>query len=99
TAAHGLTGSQVTSIITVLVCVWHMVFVRRTPRWGRWDELPPKGEPPESDPSPDVDANDGTVNGPTAVTDGTPTAVTDGTADVEIGGPSDEHRVGFGVRS
>ena len=64
TAAHGLTGSQVTSIITVLVCVWHMVFVRRTPRWGRWDELPPKGDPPDSDPSPEVDATDGTPRAP-----------------------------------
>src|SRR3954471_3942192 len=36
----GLTGSQVTAIITVLVCLWHLVFVRRTPRWGRWDERP-----------------------------------------------------------
>jgi phosphatidylglycerol:prolipoprotein diacylglycerol transferase len=34
----GLTGSQVTAIITVLVCLWHLGFVRRTPRWGRWDE-------------------------------------------------------------
>ena len=33
----GLTGSQVTAIITVLVCVWHLLFVRRTPRWGNWD--------------------------------------------------------------
>jgi phosphatidylglycerol:prolipoprotein diacylglycerol transferase len=38
TAARGLTGSQVTSIIFVLVCVFHMVFVRKTPRWGRWDQ-------------------------------------------------------------
>jgi prolipoprotein diacylglyceryltransferase len=40
----GLTGSQITSIIVVLVCLWHLIFVRRTPRWGRWDE--PKVEPP-----------------------------------------------------
>ena len=54
-AAHGLTGSQVTSIVTVLVCVWHMVFVRRTPRWGRWDELAPAGgSPPEPGPPDDV---------------------------------------------
>jgi phosphatidylglycerol:prolipoprotein diacylglycerol transferase len=36
----GLTGSQITAIITVLVCLWHLIFVRRTPRWGRWDERP-----------------------------------------------------------
>jgi phosphatidylglycerol:prolipoprotein diacylglycerol transferase len=41
----GLTGSQVTAIITVLVCLWHLVFVRRTPRWGNWDRL--AGEPAE----------------------------------------------------
>ena len=38
----GLTGSQVTAIITVVVCVFHLVLIRRTPKWGRWDELPPK---------------------------------------------------------
>ena len=37
----GLTGSQVTSIIVVLLCLWHLIFVRRTPRWGRWNERPP----------------------------------------------------------
>jgi phosphatidylglycerol:prolipoprotein diacylglycerol transferase len=36
----GLTGSQMTSIIVVALCVWHLAFVRRTPRWGRWDERP-----------------------------------------------------------
>ena len=34
----GLTGSQITSIIVVLLCLWHLLFVRHTPRWGRWDE-------------------------------------------------------------
>jgi prolipoprotein diacylglyceryltransferase len=34
----GLTGSQITAIITVLLCLWHLTFVRRTPRWGQWDE-------------------------------------------------------------
>jgi len=43
----GLTGSQVTAIITVLVCLWHLSFVRHTPRWGRWDERgPEEGEAP-----------------------------------------------------
>ncbi|MDQ1395574.1 MAG: phosphatidylglycerol---prolipoprotein diacylglyceryl transferase [Acidimicrobiaceae bacterium] len=34
----GLTGSQITAIITVLFCLWHLTFVRRSPRWGHWDE-------------------------------------------------------------
>ena len=42
----GLTGSQVTAILTVLVCLWHLIFVRRTPRWGRWDE---RAGPPGDD--------------------------------------------------
>src|SRR5205085_12150209 len=42
----GLTGSQITAIITVLVCLWHLLFVRRTPRWGNWDRpaVEPTGE-------------------------------------------------------
>src|SRR5438067_1440832 len=35
-----LTGSQMTAIVTMAVCLWHLVLVRRTPRWGRWDERP-----------------------------------------------------------
>src|SRR4051812_1581294 len=42
----GLTGSQITAIITVVVCLWHLIFVRKTPRWGRWDE---RSEPPPVD--------------------------------------------------
>jgi phosphatidylglycerol---prolipoprotein diacylglyceryl transferase len=34
----GLTGSQITAVITVAVCVWHLSLVRKTPKWGRWDE-------------------------------------------------------------
>lgn len=33
----GLTGSQITATVTVLVCLWHLAAVRGTPRWGRWD--------------------------------------------------------------
>ena len=33
-----LTGSQITAIITMVLCLWHLATVRRTPRWGRWDE-------------------------------------------------------------
>lgn len=36
----GLTGSQITAIITVLVCVWHLTMVRKTPKWGRWGAAP-----------------------------------------------------------
>lgn len=33
----GLTASQITSIVTVAVCLAWLVFARRTPGWGRWD--------------------------------------------------------------
>ncbi len=36
----GLTGSQWTSIVVVLLCGWALLFYRRTPRFGRWDQLP-----------------------------------------------------------
>ena len=36
----GLTGSQWTALITVLVCVSWLAFVRRPPRWGQWAGLP-----------------------------------------------------------
>jgi len=42
----GMTGSQWTSVVTVLVCLAHIAFVRRTPRWGRWDERGPRPEAP-----------------------------------------------------
>lgn len=47
----GLTGSQMTAIVTIAVCVWHLAFVRRTPRWGRWDAdlWPPTMAAPEPD--------------------------------------------------
>jgi phosphatidylglycerol---prolipoprotein diacylglyceryl transferase len=49
----GLTGSQWTSVFFLMLCLWHVIFVRRTPRWGRWDERP---EPPPSvDGQPDVE--------------------------------------------
>jgi phosphatidylglycerol:prolipoprotein diacylglycerol transferase len=40
----GLTGSQITAIVLVAVCGFWLLFGRRTPRWGRWDE-PAGGEP------------------------------------------------------
>ena len=45
-----LTGSQITAIVTILVAGWHLLFVRRSPRWGHWEE--PVGDVPE----PDVEA-------------------------------------------
>lgn len=36
----GLTGSQVTALVTVAVSLSWMLLARRTPRWGRWDERP-----------------------------------------------------------
>jgi phosphatidylglycerol---prolipoprotein diacylglyceryl transferase len=52
----GLTGSQITAVVTVLVCVWHLAMVRRTPRWGRWDE----GHD-EEDTEEDTESHDGEV--------------------------------------
>lgn len=34
----GLTGSQITAVIAVLVCGGWLLFGRRTPGWGRWGE-------------------------------------------------------------
>ena len=36
----GLTGSQWTALATLLVTVSWLVFVKRTPKWGRWDQAP-----------------------------------------------------------
>jgi hypothetical protein len=36
----GLTGSQITSTITILLCLAWLAFVRRPPRWGHWGDLP-----------------------------------------------------------
>ncbi len=33
----GLTASQWTALVTVVVCSYMLVVLRRTPRWGRWD--------------------------------------------------------------
>ena len=35
----GLTGSQITAIVTLAVCGAWLLLGRRTPRWGRWDEV------------------------------------------------------------
>jgi phosphatidylglycerol:prolipoprotein diacylglycerol transferase len=36
----GLTGSQWTAVLAVVVCGAWLLFRRRTPGWGRWNELP-----------------------------------------------------------
>jgi phosphatidylglycerol:prolipoprotein diacylglycerol transferase len=36
----GLTASQWTAIATVTLCLYTLTVLRRTPRWGRWDESP-----------------------------------------------------------
>lgn len=33
----GLTGSQITAIITASLCLLMLFLIRRTPKWGRWD--------------------------------------------------------------
>jgi phosphatidylglycerol:prolipoprotein diacylglycerol transferase len=42
----GLTGSQWTAIVTVAICLAALALLRRTPRWGRWDELAGDRSPP-----------------------------------------------------
>lgn len=36
----GLTGSQWTAVVTVGLCLFTLVVLRRTPRWGHWDDRP-----------------------------------------------------------
>ncbi len=36
----GLTASQWTAITTACLCVYVLAVLRRTPKWGRWDEMP-----------------------------------------------------------
>ena len=38
THGTGLTGSQWTAVVTMLVCAAWLIFGRRTPGWGRWNE-------------------------------------------------------------
>jgi phosphatidylglycerol:prolipoprotein diacylglycerol transferase len=42
----GLTGSQWSSLLVVLVSVVWLAFRRRTPGWGRWDGAPTMAAPP-----------------------------------------------------
>ena len=45
----GLTGSQMTAIVAMTVCFGWLLFVRRTPRWGRWDRRDDEESRPEGD--------------------------------------------------
>jgi phosphatidylglycerol:prolipoprotein diacylglycerol transferase len=48
THGTGLTGSQWTSVATTLLCTAWLLFVRKTPRWGRWSDRtddPPRLSP------------------------------------------------------
>lgn len=45
----GLTGSQWTACVTGALCLYVLVFRRRTPWWGRWDERPPDDDDDEAD--------------------------------------------------
>ncbi len=37
----GLTGSQWTAVATLSLCLFTLLVLRRTPRWGRWDSATP----------------------------------------------------------
>ncbi len=41
----GLTGSQITAIITASVCVFMLFVLKRTPKWGQWDRRRADGAP------------------------------------------------------
>jgi hypothetical protein len=51
----GLTASQWTAITTVCLCLYTLTVLRRTPRWGRWDEsrAPAASTVTEEDPGPE----------------------------------------------
>ena len=62
THGTGLTGSQWSSVVTTLVCTTWLLFVRRTPRWGRWSrtgtstaEAPPRLTAAEGEPAHDLE--------------------------------------------
>jgi phosphatidylglycerol:prolipoprotein diacylglycerol transferase len=75
----GLTGSQWTAVATVCLCVYTLTVLRRTPRWGRWDEKPvlaPVGPDPGGGGAepPDGDAAAPAGDGPAAGADAPPPA-------------------------
>ncbi len=50
----GLTGSQWWALTMLVLALYGLLVLRRTPRWGRWDERPP----PPSDPGPPTLSDD-----------------------------------------
>ena len=48
----GLTGSQWTSVVTVVLALIGLFVYRRTPKWFRWDEEPPEERPPTDETPP-----------------------------------------------
>ena len=55
----GLTGSQITAIVTVAVCLAWLLVIRRTPRFGRWDEREAAAGDQPDDTSADEDEDKG----------------------------------------
>lgn len=54
----GLTGSQWTAVTTILLCLYVLFLLRRTPRWGRWDEnhrTEEEAAPPTLEPAASID--------------------------------------------
>jgi phosphatidylglycerol---prolipoprotein diacylglyceryl transferase len=49
----GLTGSQWSALIVMLLSLYILLVRRRTPRWGRWDEAPTMAGPPANEPEAD----------------------------------------------
>ena len=45
---YGMTGSQWSSLVVVLLSAFWLVFKRRTPNWGRWDDAPTMAAPPDN---------------------------------------------------
>ena len=80
----GLTGSQMTAIVTVAVCGWWLAAVRRTPRWGRWDEGRDGGPGPDGDDGADgedgADGDGGPSAGDALVASGAPMASVEASA-------------------
>lgn len=55
----GLTGSQWTALGFVVLCTYGLAVVKRTPRWGRWDEGPARSPSLGSEASPpELDTSD-----------------------------------------
>jgi len=59
THGTGLTGSQWTSVGLVLACLWLLLRLRRTPRWGQWDLRSPAEPSVHTEPSSGHDSGRG----------------------------------------